>query len=722
MLHPDDHIKNHFRLKPFQENALKKLGLTTLRDLLFHFPSRYQMASERKPISALTPGCSATIYGTIRNLTTGKTFRGRMPIAKATLDDGTKTLELTWFNQPYIAKMLTPEALVRVSGKVGTRSKLSMANPEIEVINHIPENESGPLFEHASAASNASEYALPVYPESRGITSRWIFYAVQKILAHGILTMIEDPIPADILKKYHLPRLSTALIWIHAPKRNRDGIAARKRFAFEEVFLIQLGKQQSRKAYEALPSCTIVHDKHALKNFMDRFPFAPTAAQQKAIDAIMHDFTRNQAMSRLLEGDVGSGKTFVAAATAYAVVTTRPNGKDFGNYQTAYMAPTEILAKQQFESFISFFRHLPIHIGLLTSAGCQKFPSKVDPTKPTTTSKAQLLRFIANGEIPILIGTHALIQKSVVFKNLAYVIIDEQHRFGTAQRAQLVRKDSAAPHLLSMTATPIPRTLALTLYGDLDLTLLDEMPEGRKRVITEIVAPQGRQSAYEAIRSELASGRQAYIICPRIDEPDPEKELALIAKSVTEEAERLKRDIFPEYAVGVLHGKMKPSERDEVMRQFTKRELHILVATSVVEVGLNIPNATIIMIEGAERFGLAQLHQLRGRVIRSTHQPYCYALSESKTATVRARLKALKHAKNGFELAEHDLRLRGAGELFGRRQWGMSDVGMEALRNIKMVEAARNEARAVIEKDQELQNNPLLAHATLKKMSALHFE
>jgi len=352
-----------------------------------------------------------------------------------------------------------------------------------------------------------------------------------------------------------------------------------------------------------------------------------------------------------------------------------------------------------------------------------KYPSKTDPTKPTKISKAQLLKWIKNGEIPIVIGTHSLIYKSVEFKHLAYVIIDEQHRFGTRQRAALAKKDTRMPHLLSMTATPIPRTLALTIYGDLDITLLDEMPSGRKPIITEIVGPGQSKKMYDHIRSELEAGRQTYVICPRIDEPDPDKATALRLKSVTAEAERLKKDVFQEFEIGILHGKMKPAEKDAVMLQFENHEIDILVATSVVEVGVNVPNATNIIIEGAERFGLSQLHQLRGRVIRSNHQAYCFAVTESKSEKTRDRLKALKTAKNGFELAEHDLSFRGSGELYGAKQSGLTDLGMEAIKNIKLVEAARTEARTLVENYPTLSvEYPLIHHKVTHTLESLHME
>ena len=427
-------------------------------------------------------------------------------------------------------------------------------------------------------------------------------------------------------------------------------------------------------------------------------------------------------MARLLEGDVGAGKTLVAAAAAYAVVTSRPPGRTSGTLQVAYMAPTEILAQQHFQSFIEYFKDVPVNIALMTGSGCKKYPSKSVRGKATDISRAQLLKWVANGEIAMLVGTHALIQKSVKFQHLALCIVDEQHRFGTKQRRALAHKGDATPHFLSMTATPIPRTLALTIYGDLDLSVLDELPPGRAKITTRIVTPKGRAEAYEAVRAELKKGRQAYVICPRIDEPDPAKINAVQAKSVKAEAERLRRDVFPEYEIGLLHGAMKPSEKDAVMRDFTNGEIKILVATSVVEVGVNVPNATAIMIEGAERFGLAQLHQLRGRVMRSSHPPICLLLPESKSEISMKRLKALETSDDGFKLAEADLESRGAGDLYGRKQWGVSDLGMEALKNVKLIQAAREEAQKLVAKDPTLSKHSALAVRVLAVSAGLHTE
>lgn len=721
-MHLRDPLTEHFRLSDPQKSALSRLGVRTVRDLLFHLPFRYERSGSEATVAGLVPGTEAAVVGTLEKLETKKSWKRRIPVAEGYLRDGTGRIKLRWFNQPYIAKMYQDGALVRAVGKVsGEGDKAYLANPELQ---RVSAAETGFFTAESGEEPVVGEERdlFAVYPESRGVTSLWVRHAVDKVLRSGILESLEDPIPVDILKRYHLPTLRTALVWVHTPEEQKDADAARKRFAFEEVFLIQLERGRERRAQSKEQSFVIEAPPHKVAEFMSAFPFAATRAQQSAITQIVADMHSGRPMSRLLEGDVGSGKTAVAATAAYAAVATRPVGQTFGTLQVAYMAPTEILAKQHFESFINYFEKFPINIGLITGSGCYKFPSKVARERATPISRTQLLKWVANGEIPVLIGTHALIQKSVQFKHLALVVIDEQHRFGTAQRRQLARKEARIPHLLSMTATPIPRTLALTIYGDLDLTVLDEMPPGRKPVITEVVTTAARPKAYTHMRKELAAGRQAYVICPRIEEPDPEKAFALQAKSVKEEAKRLAKDIFPEYRIDILHSKMKPSEKDEVMLRFANHEVDILVATSVVEVGVNVPNATMILIEGAERFGLSQLHQLRGRVVRSTHQAYCFVCPESKGEQTTARLKALTTAKNGFELAEQDLLQRGAGQLSGTQQWGISDIGMEALKNLKLVEAARKEALALVQKDETLSAHPALAEALAARAHTMHFE
>jgi ATP-dependent DNA helicase RecG len=717
-----DKIEIKFRLDLNQKKALYKLHIFSVHDLLFHFPIRYSDISKVKKISELIPDEVATICGKISKLKTKKGFRSKIPMAEGEIEDLSGKIKTIWFNQAYLAKMINSGDIIKLTGHV-TKSKygLYLANPEFEKTPDIPIDSHDNLF--AKEGIENTGFSYPIYHEVKGITSKWFYHAIEKILREKTLDTIEDYIPKDILKKYNLPTLKTSLIWIHKPKNAQDAESARKRFAFEEVFCIQLERQHDKFEYKKNKSFQIKVEEKESAEFIKRFPFLPTNAQKKSIETILNDIAKDFPMSRLLEGDVGSGKTAVAATAAYGTVINRPSKKqNFGNLQVAYMAPTEILATQHFESFIQYFKHLPINIGLITGSGCRKFPSKVNPTGWTDISRAQLLKWTAEGIIPILIGTHALIQKSVKFKNLALVVIDEQHRFGTAQRRKLVRKDNIAPHLLSMTATPIPRTLALTIYGDLDLSLLDEMPAGRKQIITEIITPDKRDEIYEKIREELKAGRQLYVICPRIFEPDPQKELALNVKSAVTEAKRLKKEIFPEYEIGVLHSKMSKKKKEDVMKEFVDGTLQILCATSVVEVGVNVPNATIIIIEGAERFGLAQLHQLRGRVIRSSHQAYCFVFADAKTDKTIQRLKALKTAKNGFELAELDLTLRGAGELGGTKQWGITDLGMEAIKNIKMVEAARFEAIRLIEEDLELSGYPLLKSKVKEKAGEFHFE
>ncbi len=729
---PYDLLEKHFRIDTLHKKALKKLGIATIYDLLLHIPVRYENIADIQSISGLQKGSEAIVYGKLSGLKTRKAWKSKVPIAEGVLEDGSARIKVMWFNQPYIAKMYSDGSYVKLVGPVaGSEQKLYLSNPEIEPLDSLPIDRHDSIF---NTSENLEEVFYPVYRETKGITSKWMYHTILKCFEKNVLETLYDPIPEVILKRYTLPSLHAALIHIHTPKKLSHAESARKRFAFEEVFYIQIKHALDRAAVSAASTYTIETNSKELTQFTKRFPFSLTKAQKRSIATILKDFKKNHSMSRLLEGDVGSGKTAVAASTTFAVVTSRPpEGRKqetgtvaslaYGNLQVAYMAPTEILAKQHFESFIEYFKDTPIQIGLITGSGCKKFPSKSTPGTPTNISKAQLLKWVKNGEIPILIGTHALIYKSVEFKHLAYIIIDEQHRFGTKQRKALARKDARLPHLLSMTATPIPRTLALTIYGDLDISLLDEMPAGRKQVRTTIIGPGESKKMYDHILTELKTGRQAYVICPRIDEPDPDKATALQLKSVMAETKRLSKHEFKDWRIGTLHGKMTPTEKDKVMAKFANHEIDVLVATSVVEVGVNVPNATNIIIEGAERFGLSQLHQLRGRVIRGTHQPYCFAVTDSKSEKTKERLKALTTAKNGFELAEYDLQFRGSGELYGAKQSGLSDLGMEAIKNLRLVEAARTEAQTLVETYTDLQAHfPLLYNKVISSVENLHME
>ncbi len=732
------HIEKLVRLDTSHKSALKKLGLTSVRDILYHFPTRYADIRELGSTDTLEAGTQVTLYGKLSGVKLRKAWKSKVPMAEAYLEDHRGRIKVIWFNQAYIAKMYPEGSLVKLSGKISSGNQgLFLSNPEIAKIADMPIDTHDSLFAQKQEVSpqpeNESEFLTPVYRETKGVTSRFILHTVQKLITQGALTQIEDPIPETILEKYHLPDLKKALTYIHFPKSADHVTAARKRFAFEEIFFIQLTKARERAKTKETPAYSIKSSSKSALAFLKEKGITPTKAQERAVTYIVEDIQKVHPMSRLLEGDVGSGKTAVAAACAYTTITTRPSfidqkGKQvdqsFGTLQVAYMAPTEILAKQHFESFCEFFKGTGISLGLITGDTCLKYPSKSRPGEPTKIFKSQLLKWIENGEIAIVIGTHALIQKKVQFKHLGLVIVDEQHRFGIKQRKELAQKSNdfgKVAHLLSMTATPIPRTLALTIYGDLDLTILDEIPPGRKKIITEIIAPHAREKMYAEVKKELDLGRQVYVICPRIDEPDEEEAQKKTQKSVIAEAKRLQENIFQKWTVGVLHGKMRPAEKEKIMKDFSDGKIDILVSTTVIEVGVNVPNASVIMIEGAERFGLSQLHQLRGRVLRGTHQPYCYIVSDTESEHSVKRLLALKKSSNGFELAEQDLLFRGAGELSGGKQSGITDIGMEAIKNIKLVEAARTEAQEIIRTDIELISLPQVRTELLKRES-IHLE
>jgi len=722
-MNPHDAISKHFRLVATQVGALKKLGILTIRDLLYHFPSRYERAGASGTASQLTPGTKVSLIGILSKLEAKKLWKSRRSATEGWFTDGSGKVKVMWFNQPYIAKMAPQGIPVKLTGSVGgSAERPYITNPEVVAIAAGEVVSEGMFAEEGTRDKGQGTKLFPVYPESRGVTSLWFYHAMKRIFERGGHKGLEDPLPQEIRERYHLPNLEQSFAMVHVPEDEKHAQAARKRFSFEEIFAIQIARAKERAENAALPSFHITDAEAHAQKFLTTIDFPPTNAQRRAVADILADFAKPHPMARLLEGDVGSGKTLVAAAASYATVNSRPPGRESGTLQVAYMAPTEILAGQHFLSFIDYFKDLPINIGLITGSGCKKFPSKIGKGRATDISRAQLLKWVANGEIAMLVGTHALIQKKVQFQHLALAIVDEQHRFGTRQRRELARKGDAAPHFLSMTATPIPRTLALTMYGDLDLAVLDELPPGRAKITTEITMSRDRARTYEKVREELKKGRQAYVICPRINEPDPEKLNAIQAKSAKAEAARLKKDIFPEFNVGLLHGAVKPKEKDEIMADFAAHKIDILVATSVVEVGINVPNATVIMIEGAERFGLAQMHQLRGRVQRSSHPPFCFLLPESKGEMAMKRLKALEKSSDGFKLAEADLETRGAGDLYGARQWGMSDLGMEALQNAKLIRAAREEALALIENDPQLSNHIALRERLTKTGDTLHNE
>ena len=701
-------IEECFRLKTHQKLALKTLGLNHLRDLLYHFPHRFESPGElATSLDGIEEGKTTILKGVIKDIKIQKSFRKKIPMATGSLDTKDGNVTFYFLNQPYIAKKFPRGTKVILSGSLKKdRNKFVLFNPEIkeetfERFVNLPEKKANlPL--------------KAIYKETKGISSLWIRTKIEEILKH--IDELEDPIPENILKEYGLPSLKDSFIYAHFPRDLKDNESAMKRFSFEEIFLFSLQNLILRaKRNEDEVNPIEIDEAKGNKFIKERFQFTLTDSQKKVIKEIFADMEKAKPMARLLEGDVGSGKTAVAACAAYATITSKPKNQDFGTLQVAYMAPTEMLAKQQFYLLCELFNHLPISIGLITSKGCKKFPSKVSYEKETDISKAQLKKWVKNGEISAVVGTHSLLQKDVEFKHLSLMIIDEQHKFGVVQRKQLSDKSDTQPHLLSMTATPIPRTLALTIYGDLDISIIDELPPERKQVETKLLSNKNRDIAYKKIKEEVEKGRQAYVICPRIQ---IEGELPL--HSVEEEFENLSENIFPQYEVGMVHGRMKKEEKNKTMQDFYEGKIQILVSTTVVEVGVNVENATTIVIENAERFGLTELHQLRGRVIRSFHKPYCFPINEAKSEISLERLKLFEKYSDGFLLAEKDLELRGTGELTGLNQSGVSDIAMEALKNVKLVEAAKKAAKQIVKENITLEKYPVLKEIIDRKV--MYFE
>jgi len=674
-----------------------KLGLNTVRDLLYHFAHRYDDFSKIITVDKLKINETATIQGEILSVKNTRTFKKRMVLTKAVVKDRTGSVRAVWFNQPFLIRNLKPSKKVSLSGKLTIGSKGSyLSNPSYEVLTpgKIPVHTAG---------------LVPVYPETTGLGSRFIRYYIKLILP--TVDQIKEFIPSEILKRQNLPTLTAALNNIHFPKNLKLAEEARKRFAFEELFLLQLFVLKQKRKLQKENAWAIPFTKELIQSFVEKLPFTLTNAQRKAAWEIIQDLTKSQPMNRLLQGDVGSGKTVVAAMAA---LETARSG-----YQVGFMAPTEILAQQHFKEVSKLLKNFNVKIGLLTSAA-----NKIDGK---TTARNEFLKKIQEGKIDILIGTHALIQAQVKFNNLALVIVDEQHRFGVEQRASLIRGENI-PHLLSMTATPIPRTLALTIYGDLDISLLDEMPKGRQKIITKVIPPGQRDQAYEFIRREVKKGRQVFVICPRIEPPNDKEQTKIDVrkllwdevKAVEEEYEKLSQKIFPELKIAMLHGKLKSKEKEEIMIDFKNKKTNVLVSTSVVEVGIDIPNATVMMIEGADRFGLAQLHQFRGRVGRGKYQSFCFLFSTSGETT--SRLRALTKCENGFELAEKDMQIRGPGQFYGLRQSGLPDLAMDSLKDLNLVKTIRQEASDLLEKDPELKRFPLLSQKLLRFKQTIHLE
>ncbi|MFA6160075.1 MAG: ATP-dependent DNA helicase RecG [Parcubacteria group bacterium] len=720
MLDINTSLKSVPRITPKYIHVLEKLGLFTVKDLLLYLPFRYDDFSKIVPLSKDFVGQAITTSGKIIKAKNNRLFRRKMTITEIIIEDQSgNLLKAVWFNQPYILENFPIGSTARFSGKLGLSGKyFSMSNP---------------AFEKSTRDATNTGCLVPIYSETSGITSKWIRWQIKTLLP--LAKNIPDILPIEIRKKYNLPDIYTTLSQIHFPDNVEKLVRAQKRIAFQEMFLVQLKTLEIKKEFEEKDSNKIKFDEKLIKNFVSNLPFKLTNAQRKSTFEILKDLERSHPMNRLLNGDVGSGKTIVAAISALQTISA--------GYQVAIMAPTEVLARQHFESFCEIFKNYDFNIALLTSS--YKLISTQPKVQPLATSqrlnlrraREKVLEGLAQNKINLVIGTHALIQKDVKFKNLALVIIDEQHRFGVNQRASLQSVETqhccvsttAIPHLLTMTATPIPRTLAIAFFGSLDLSILDEMPKNRKPITTKIVTPSERNKIYEFIRSEIKKERQVFVILPLIEESLSESMIDV--KAVKAEHERLSKIIFPEFKLGLLHGKLKAKEKEEVMKKFKNKNFDILVSTSVVEVGIDIPNATVMLIENSERFGLTQLHQFRGRVGRGIQQSYCFLFANSGTKSpigdlvpthIPSRLKIMEKTNDGFEISEHDLKLRGPGQFFGTIQSGLPDIAMEHLSNVKLIKFARAEAKDLLENDPKLKGHPLLADALKKFSEKIHLE
>ncbi len=665
--------------------ALHRCGIATVDDLLTYAPRDYDDVSTILPIRALERDVRCTVSGTLYDITTTRSYRKRMRITSATLQDAAgDTIRVVWFNDRYIGSTLRAPCAVRISGTVGADlSGLILTNPEVE---------------RAARPPIHTARLVPIYSETRGLTSRWLRWRIYETLT-ALREHITDIVPEDIRKSLHLPDRFTALRHLHFPRSHKHAELARKCRAFEEMLVVQLHAQRTRQTISDSHAHAMPDSIAAAKRFTDTLPFSLTTAQRRAVRAICTDMTKTTAMNRLLNGDVGSGKTVVAAT---AISVAREHG-----HQSALMAPTEVLAKQHF----STLRTLLPDATIALLCGAQKQRNDTRTTRPT------LLRAIAAGEVDIIVGTHALISDDIHFHDLALAVIDEQHRFGVAQRSALQHYVSTAhdgnthriPHTLSMTATPIPRSLALALFGDMDVSVIDELPSGRQPVTTRVVGALERDQVYAAVREQLRKGRQAYIILPLVEQSGTES-LAHV-KAATQEAKTLQHTVFPDATVDVVHGRLSARDKDAVMQRFREGAIDVLVATAVVEVGVDVPNATVMIIEGAERFGLSQLHQFRGRIGRGTHPSYCYLFTSKHCDPPPERLQILARSTDGFTIAEEDLALRGAGQFFGTRQSGVPDIAMAHITNVRLIEHARNSAAEILHRDPSLRKHRALRYA-----------
>ena len=639
---------------------IAKFGIATVRDLILHLPRRWEDRTVFRPIATLRPGAVETAQGRLGQPRT-KNPRTGMTIIQVPLSDSSGTVQLTWFNQVHIAKTLQPGSVAIVNGKVEENyGELQMQSPELETGDDMIQ----------------AGRIVPVYPLTGNITQKWM-RKVQFSAVPTYAPALADPLPPELRAEHDFPKKGEAVLTYHWPPSFAARDQARRRLAFEELFLLQMdlaGRRHERTLEPRQLSYRL--DLPLMESFIELLPFDPTGAQRRVMREILEDLARPVPMNRLLQGDVGSGKTVLAAFTSWCAHRS--------GYQSAIMAPTEILAEQHFAKLTAMLE--PVGIRCARLSGSQK-----------KSEKKRVYEGLADGSLDLVVGTHALIQQPVEFERLGAVTVDEQHKFGVMQRTTL-RSKGRNPDLLVMTATPIPRTLALTLYGDLEKSRLDELPPGRQPIRSESVPFSERKRVYQEIRDQVAKGRQAYIICPLVEETDKVE-----ATAAVEEAEILRTRVFPELQVGLLHGRMKAADKDRVMEDFRSGNYHILISTTVIEVGVDVPNATYMLVQDANRFGLAQLHQLRGRVGRGAHQSHCIFMGDAKSEDSARRLRAIARLSDGFDVAEEDLQIRGPGDFYGLRQSGFPEFKVaDLLRDQDLLELARRAAERIMRQDPDL--------------------
>ena len=681
--HPLDQPITYLKgIGPKNSERLAKLGLYTVRDILYYYPRDHLDYARQVKIRDLKAGDTVTIVGTVRRCNCFNSPRNaKLTIFELSIYDGTGTLKLNRFfagarfrNRGWQErqKRLYPVGATLAASGVVKKGKygITLDDPDLEVLGDSQE----------AIDSDTVGRIVPVYPLTEGVPAPLVRKAVVAALPAAV--EIRDPFPTALREQHGLVQLPVAIAHIHFPPDSEALALARRRLVFDEFFYLQLGLLSRRKQQQAHTQINMAPTGEVIDQFYDVLPFSLTGAQSRVVQEILVDLQQSTPMNRLVQGDVGSGKTVVAVVATLAAIQA--------GYQAALMAPTEVLAEQHYRKLVEWFNLLHLPVELLTGS-----------TK--TAKRREIHSQLITGELPILVGTHALIEDPVKFDRLGLVTIDEQHRFGVAQRAKLQQKGEN-PHVLTLTATPIPRTLALTLHGDLDVSQIDELPPGRKPIQTTLLVARDRNHAYDLIRREIAQGRQVYIVLPLVDESEK-----LDLRSAIEEHQRLSDVVFPEFKVGLLHGRMSSADKDAAITQFRDRHTQVLVSTTVVEVGVDVPNASVMLIEHAERFGLSQLHQLRGRVGRGADQSYCLLMSSSKSEPALQRLRVLEQSQDGFFIAEMDLRFRGPGEVLGTRQSGLPDLALASLVNDQEVlELARTAAEQLIQQDSTLEMWPLI--------------